>query len=146
MFVQHYDMRRVTQVGITLPLSDVLIRMLHNIVILSLSLCLWLYSPLELGSFFNFLILYTIVELLGRGISPLQSRYLHTKQHKHRINAYKHPCLVWDWNPRFQCSIGDDGSCCRPRDHCDWHILVLTNNKKARFRKVSSLRNSCIEF
>jgi hypothetical protein len=28
------------------------------------------------------------VELLGRGISPSQSPYLHTEQHKNRINAY----------------------------------------------------------
>jgi hypothetical protein len=27
------------------------------------------------------------VELLGQGISLLQGRYLHTEQHKHRINA-----------------------------------------------------------
>jgi hypothetical protein len=42
--------------------------------------------------------------LLGRGISPSQGRYLHTQQHKHRINAHKHPCLEWDSNPRSQCS------------------------------------------
>jgi hypothetical protein len=30
------------------------------------------------------------VGLLGRGISPSQSRYLHAEQHKHRINAYTH--------------------------------------------------------
>jgi hypothetical protein len=28
------------------------------------------------------------VGLLGRGVSPSQGRYLHTGQHKHRINAY----------------------------------------------------------
>jgi hypothetical protein len=33
------------------------------------------------------------VGLLGWGISPSQGRYLHTEQHKHRINAYIHPCL-----------------------------------------------------
>jgi hypothetical protein len=32
-------------------------------------------------------------KLLGRGISPSQGRYLHTEQHKHRINALRHPCL-----------------------------------------------------
>jgi hypothetical protein len=39
------------------------------------------------------------VGLLGRGISPLQGRYLHTEQHKHRINAHRHPCLKWESNP-----------------------------------------------
>jgi hypothetical protein len=34
---------------------------------------------------FLFLDLYT-VGLLGREISPSQGRYLHTEQHKHRIN------------------------------------------------------------
>jgi hypothetical protein len=32
-------------------------------------------------------------ELLRRGISPSQDRYLHTGQHKHRINAHRHTCL-----------------------------------------------------
>jgi hypothetical protein len=42
--------------------------------------------------------------LLGRGISPSQGRYLHTEQHRHRENAYRHPCLEWDSNPRSQRS------------------------------------------
>jgi hypothetical protein len=33
------------------------------------------------------------VGFLGRGISLSQGLYLYTEQHKHRINAYKHPCL-----------------------------------------------------
>jgi hypothetical protein len=33
-------------------------------------------------------------------------RYLHTEQHKHRINADKHPCLEWDSIPRSQWSSG----------------------------------------
>jgi hypothetical protein len=53
---------------------------------------------------FQFLDLFTqSVGLLGRGISPLQGRYLHTGQHKHRINAHRHPCFKWDSNPRSQC-------------------------------------------
>jgi hypothetical protein len=31
-----------------------------------------------------------MVELLRRGISPLQGRYLNTGQHKHKLNAYTH--------------------------------------------------------
>jgi hypothetical protein len=46
------------------------------------------------------------VGLLGRGISPLQGRYLHTEQPKHRINAHRHPCLKWDSNPRSRCFSG----------------------------------------
>jgi hypothetical protein len=60
----------------------------------------------DLGRFFSFLIYTQSVELLGRGISPSQGRYLHTQQQKHRINAHRHPCLVWDSNPRSQGSSG----------------------------------------
>jgi hypothetical protein len=49
----------------------------------------------DLGRFFSFLIYTQSVGPLGRGISPSQGRYLHTEQHKHGINAYKHPCLEW---------------------------------------------------
>jgi hypothetical protein len=44
-----------------------------------------------LGSFFSFLIHTLSVGLLGRGIRPSQGRCLHTEQHKHRINANRHP-------------------------------------------------------
>jgi hypothetical protein len=37
----------------------------------------------------NFVIFFTqTVGLLGWGISPSQGRYLHTEQHKHRINGH----------------------------------------------------------
>jgi hypothetical protein len=53
------------------------------------------------GLFFSFVIFFTqTVGLLGRAISPSQFRYLHTEQHKHRINAHRHPCLQWDSSPR----------------------------------------------
>jgi hypothetical protein len=55
---------------------------------------------------FSFLILRQSVGLLGREISPTQGRYLHTGQHKHRINADRHPCLQWDSNPQSQCYSG----------------------------------------
>jgi hypothetical protein len=50
---------------------------------------------------FSFLILRQSVGLLGRGISSSQGRYL---QHRHGINADKHPCVEWDSNPRSQRS------------------------------------------
>jgi hypothetical protein len=53
------------------------------------------------------------VGLLGRGISPSESRYLHS-QHKHRINAEKHPCYEGDSN-----RAGEDNSCLRARGHCE---------------------------
>jgi hypothetical protein len=53
------------------------------------------------------IILYTqSVGLLGREISPSQGLYLYTEQHKHRINAHRHPHLECDSNSRPQCSSG----------------------------------------
>jgi hypothetical protein len=53
---------------------------------------------------FQFSLSYTqLVRLLARGISPSQGRYLHTGQHKCRINANKHPCAQWDSNTRSRC-------------------------------------------
>jgi hypothetical protein len=60
----------------------------------------------DLGRFFSFLIYTQSVGLLGRGISPSQGHYLHTEQHKHRINVHRYPCHEWDSNPRSQCSRG----------------------------------------
>jgi hypothetical protein len=50
----------------------------------------WLYSPLlGPGLFFTFVIFFTqTVGLLGQEISSSQGRYLHTLQHKHRINEH----------------------------------------------------------
>jgi hypothetical protein len=82
--------------------------------------CCWTYLSAVLQPFvgpwplFQFLDLFTqSVGLLGWGISPSQGRYLHTGQHKHKKNVYRHPYLKWDSNPRFQCS------CLRPSGHCD---------------------------
>jgi hypothetical protein len=47
----------------------------------------------DLGRSFSFLIYTQIVIPIGRWISLSQGRYLHTGQHKRRINAYRHPCL-----------------------------------------------------
>jgi hypothetical protein len=55
--------------------------------------------------FFSFSWYYTqSTGFLGRGIIPSQSCYLHTEQHKYRINVHKHPCFEWDSNSRTQCS------------------------------------------
>jgi hypothetical protein len=51
----------------------------------SMSLQLFI-GPWPLFSFRN--LFYTVVGLLGREISPPQERYLHTGQHKYRINAH----------------------------------------------------------
>jgi hypothetical protein len=59
---------------------------------------------LDLGRYFNLLILHSLLGLLGGEISPFQGHYLHKEQHKHRINAHRQPFLEWDSNPRSQRS------------------------------------------
>jgi hypothetical protein len=82
------------------------------------SIYLWLYSLVDLGRIFCFLIYTQSEGLLGRGISPSQGRYLHTGQHKHRINAHRHPCLEWDSNPRPQCSCFNRAATVISRSGC----------------------------
>jgi hypothetical protein len=72
-----------------------------------MSVCLSVYgyaALVDLGRFFSSLIHAQSVGFLGRGISPSQGRYLHTGQHKHRINVHRHPYLDGNSNPRSQCS------------------------------------------
>jgi hypothetical protein len=44
---------------------------MNTVVFLSLSLSLWLYSPLDLGRFFSFLILYTVGRTPWKGDQPV---------------------------------------------------------------------------
>jgi hypothetical protein len=82
----------------------------------------WLYSPL-LGPvlFFSSIIFFPqTVGLLGRVISPSQGRYLHTGQHKHRINAYTdiHALSgIRTHDPSVRAI--EDTICLRLRGHCD---------------------------
>jgi hypothetical protein len=87
---------------------------------------LWLYNTL-LGPdlFFSFVIFFftQLVGLFERAISPSQCRYLHTGQHKHRINAHRHLWLEWDSNPRSQRS-SEDSLCLRFQGHRLFIIIV----------------------
>jgi hypothetical protein len=59
----------------------------------------------DLAAYFSVSKSYTqSVRLPGRGISPSEGRYLHTEQHKQRINTQRHPCLEWFelTNPVFE--------------------------------------------
>jgi hypothetical protein len=92
------------------------------------------FSPLSIAlqpfvalwSFIQFVILFTqTVELLGRVISPSQGRYLHTGQHKHRINAHTDIRAfsgIRTHDPSIR--VSKDSSCLRPRGHCDRLIYV----------------------
>jgi hypothetical protein len=83
---------------------------------------LWLYMPLlGLGRFFGFLILYTVGRTPWTGISPLQSLYLRTKHHKHRINAHNTHIHALSGIGTHDLSVRahEDRLCLRPRGHCD---------------------------
>jgi hypothetical protein len=59
----------------------------HGTLLFHTFFSLWLYRPLDLSRFFSFSILYTVGRNPWTGIRLLQGHYLHTEQHKHRINA-----------------------------------------------------------
>jgi hypothetical protein len=82
-----------------------------------------LQSLVDLGHFISFLIYAQSVGFLGRGSAGLEAATY--TQHKHRINAHRHPCLEWDWNYNPSVRAGKDGSFLRPRGHCDrrYHTL-----------------------
>jgi hypothetical protein len=50
------------------------------------------------------LIQYTVGRTPWTEDQPSQGSYLHTEQHKDKINAHRHTCLEWDSNPRSQRS------------------------------------------
>jgi hypothetical protein len=91
-------------------------------------LLLWLCSLLlGLGRFFSFLILYTqLVGLLGQGISPSQDLYLHTEEHKHRINAHNTDIHALSGIRTHDPSVqaGEDSSHLRPRGHSDRDVCL----------------------
>jgi hypothetical protein len=75
-----------------------------NVVVITTTLAiptyLWLYSPLlDIGRFFNFLILYTVGRTPWTVVQPV-ARLLPT----HRTNIHRHSYLESDSNPRFQRS------------------------------------------
>jgi hypothetical protein len=72
------------------------------------------------------------VEFLGRVISPSQSRYLHTGQHKHRINANIHASSGIRTNDP-SVRAGEDISCLKPRDHWVW---VLCYDRRSAGQSV----------
>jgi hypothetical protein len=70
------------------------------------------------------------VGLLRRGISPSQGRYLHTGQHKPRINAYNtgiHALSgIRTHDPSIRAS--EESLCLKPRGYCDRQLLHIHEN------------------
>jgi hypothetical protein len=79
------------------------------------------------GLFFSsVIILYTDVRTPWTSVSPSQGRYLHTGQHKHRINAYTDIYTlsgIRTNDPSFRAS--EESSCLRPRSHRDRRMLCM---------------------
>jgi hypothetical protein len=71
--------------------------------------------------FFSVSLSYTYpIGLLGHGIGPSQGRYLHTEQHKHRINTYTYNRVLSGIRTHYlSLRTSEDSSCLRPRGHCD---------------------------
>jgi hypothetical protein len=86
------------------------------------------------------------VGLLGRGISPSQGRYLHTGQHKHRINADRYLCLKWDSNRRSNVRACEDSSCPRPRGHCDRQLSSTPWRNMGEWRYNSTIFTSELDW
>jgi hypothetical protein len=78
------------------------------------------------------------VGLLGRVISPLEGRYLHRGQHKHRINAHKHintSSGIRTHDPSVRPI--EDCSCLRPHSHRNRLTIDKTlNNLQNTIRSV----------
>jgi hypothetical protein len=95
----------------------------------------WLHSSLlGPGLFFSFVIFFKQkVGLLGRRISPPQSRYLHTGQDKHRITAHTNiPALSGISTHDPSVRAGEDSSCPIPRGHYDRHRMTFTTRTSVR--------------
>jgi hypothetical protein len=69
-------------------------------------------------------------------MSPSQDRYLHTEQHKHRINAHTDiNALSAIQNHEPSVQAGEDRSCPRPRGHCD----QLSHLHRVKYSEMSEM-------
>jgi hypothetical protein len=69
------------------------------------------------------------VGLLGRGISPLQGRYLNTGQRKYMINEHRHHASSGTRTHYPSVWVGENSSCLRPRGHCDRQRYIIIELK-----------------
>jgi hypothetical protein len=68
----------------------------------------------DLGRFCSFLILYTVGRTPWRGVQPVKR-----SPPTHRTNADKHQCFSGIRTHDLSVRAGEDGSCLRPRGHCN---------------------------
>jgi hypothetical protein len=96
---------------------------------LSIYLSTDLQSLSALVAFFSFLIHTQSVGLLGRGMSPSQGRYLYRATQTQNINHTDVHVSSGIWTHDPSLRAGEDGSCLRPRSHCDGHVGPMVNYK-----------------
>jgi hypothetical protein len=88
--------------------------------VLGSCLFLWLYSPLDLGRFFSFLILYTVDRTPWTGYEAVSRPLLtyRTTQTQNKCTHRQHASsAIRTHDPSVRES--EDGSCLRPLCHCD---------------------------
>jgi hypothetical protein len=85
----------------------------------------------DLGLFFSFLTLYTADRTPWTWDNPSQGRYIHTGQHKHRINSHNTDIHSLGGIRKHDPSVraSEDGSCLRPRGHRDRHESYVAEIK-----------------
>jgi hypothetical protein len=83
----------------------------------------------DLGRFFSFLTYTQSLGMFGWGISPLQGRYLHTEQHKHRKKTHTdiHSSSRIRTHDR-SVRAGEEGFCLTPRGHPNQPQQMLQYN------------------
>jgi hypothetical protein len=84
---------------------------------ISLSLSMALHSFSDLGRFSVSWSYTQSAGHLGRGLSPSNGRYLHTEQHNHTHTDIHASSRIR--TPNCSVRAAEDGSCLRPRSHCD---------------------------
>jgi hypothetical protein len=111
-------------------------------IYLHVSIYLWLCSPLlGLYNFFSFLIFHIVCRTPWRGISLSQGRYLHTGQHKHRINENRHPYTRVGFEPpipafeRPKTVLASDHAATMIGSGRTWRRVIQLKNLK-KYRKL----------
>jgi hypothetical protein len=108
---------------------------------IDVSIYLWLYRAL-CWFLSNFSVSWSFTQsegILGRGISQSQGRYLHTEQHKHRINAHRHPCVKWDSKPMIAVfeRANPVHALDRAAGHCDQPVFLPSEDSYWMSLKIS---------
>jgi hypothetical protein len=107
-----------------------------------------LYSLListNMNIVFSSIILYTVSRSPWTGDQPVaRPRYLHTGQHKHRINVHRHPCLQWDSNQRSRC-LSEQRRFMPQNARPPWWSVHWLRRQLLAYCRILFLEEECIE-